>query len=109
MSTTPKLDKMIEFYTDAQNDLLVETYREIRAHLQRIPDERPELSLSDVHKAVWELSGVPDLLRGKSVERYPSEIETRLIDLVENCIRCMPTAEWHKGQLAAIKRDLGVS
>lgn len=49
--------------------------------------------------------------QGRKDLGYPSEIETRLIELVEYCVRCVlgfQDAEHVKGVLAAIKRDLGL-
>jgi hypothetical protein len=92
MSTTPKLDAIIECY-DYDQPLplkMLEALEEIREHLQRIPQPPP-------------------------AERYPSEAETRLLELLDLAIGSLrfagldSTANQLVSAAAAIKRDLGLS
>ena len=46
---------------------------------------------------------------GTPATRYPSEIETRLLELCELAIDCFPEGCQWRYKLAAIKRDLGLT
>ena len=76
------------------------------------PKRRRVLTQGDVGRALEDILEI--LQRAPApAERYPSESETRLIELCEHMqfdLACYlsPKCEQYKNALAAIKRDLGI-
>lgn len=160
MSTTPKLDALIESY-DSYNGLYRQALMEIREHLQRIPapqESRPvatikagslikirreskegkgerfwlevlhfvtdkvmkcrvdnviieDIGFSLDDMMLVNVSEVLEVMDNPKPTRYPSEIETRLIELCEKMLpHVMPVRrDMFEEALAAIKRDLGLA
>jgi len=97
MSTTPKLDALLNGWPESDMSAAL---AEIREHLQRIPAPAPEATQSE-----W-----------RPAERWPSEIETRLIELLTSILTDPQIWERYphsqaqlQSEFAAIKRDLGIS
>jgi hypothetical protein len=105
MSTTPKLDELIDRWADG---VMRDAYREIREHLQRIPAQASDYD--EPSKEAEEFM----LAQGRKDMGYPSEAETRLIELCAETITslrklaCNDLANVYAEDLAAIKRDLGL-
>jgi hypothetical protein len=102
MSTTPKLDALIK---SCVNKEFIEGLEEIREHLQRIPAQASDYDGPSKEAEEFMLA------QGRKDMGYPSEAETRLIELVEHCIKGIYDVKRSQAaclQLAAIKRDLGL-
>jgi hypothetical protein len=107
MSTTPKLDALIEHGKQSISPIYVDALVEIREHLQRMPAQASDYD--EPSKEAEEFM----LAQGRKDMGYPSEAETRLIELVEELLKAY-ALEWpqyapsYAKRLAAIKRDLGL-
>lgn len=102
MSTTPKLDALIEHGKQSISPIYVDALVEIREHLQRIPAQASDYD--EPSKEAEEFM----LAQGRKDMGYPSEAETRLIELCEGMRHGdVITSAWLE-RLAAIKRDLGL-
>lgn len=105
MSTTPKLDALIE---SCVNKEFIEGLKEIREHLQRIPAQASDYDGPSKEAEEFMLA------QGRKDMGYPSEAETRLIELCAETITslrklaCNDLANVYAEDLAAIKRDLGL-
>lgn len=109
MSTTPKLD---EFLDAEGKSMLGDALAEIREHLQRIPV--PQATSAYIGQ-LWAQEHIDKLMSKPETEptRYPSEAETRLIELCELMqfeLACHLSSKCDKfaDELATIKRDLGL-
>ena len=103
MSTTPKLDA---FINDCHSSYITPAMIEIREHLQRIPAQASDYDGPSKEAEEFMLA------QGRKDMGYPSEAETRLIELVEHCIKGIYDVKRSQAaclQLAAIKRDLGLA